>query len=110
MNVSNTQTLEPQALTCIGCGTAENVVNRADHHGEDLCPRCSKRRAMWDSAIPHLRSSLEQIMREWTAHWLEAGVSHLELQELAETTLEGIHADLHFTVPVAELQAHPEQA
>jgi hypothetical protein len=91
MNANTTQTLEPQAITCISCGTAENVVTRADHHGEDLCGRCSAQRALWDASAETLRVMLEPVIREWTAHWHAAGIAPITLQEICETTLEELN-------------------
>jgi hypothetical protein len=92
-NSTNTQNLEPQPLECDACDTTESVVH-SEFHGNKLCPRCLKRRDLYEVGLADFRAKFEPVIREFMTKHRSAGMTEIDVEFICTDTLADVLTEI----------------
>ena len=79
-----TSVLEPQALTCDGCGKPGPV---GKFNNSKYCPKCNRENVLYLGAKNALHIALAELTATWEAHWQAVGLTANE----THSVLEGVN-------------------
>lgn len=88
-----TPNLEPQPLHCDACGTTTSVVH-SEFHGNKLCPRCLKRRDLYEAGLADFRAKFEPGIREFMTQQCAAGLPKLDAEFICTDLLGDILTEI----------------